>query len=246
MIMQSSGQPRSEVKFKVDYPEYFRLRKILQHLMSLDPHSKSEYGYSVFSLYFDSFDNKTIHQHLNGEENRFKLRLRFYDPEARVCFLEIKKKFGSQSIKSRIKIPTNPSEIFEGLRSGTSILNYLSNSSESTDFKNLITTHNLHPKTWVKFNREAYVFAPLDGLRVTFDRDLSGANFNNSSFNQELFKKKLSKANNEKVILEVKFKKVLPQWLGLLFSNIEGEQVAYSKYINAAQLIQQYKPVAII
>ena len=90
--LQSS---RYELKYMVDERTAKEVRDFVLNYLQPDQHTDplEGFGYSVHSLYLDSQDLKLCRATVNGEKNRFKLRVRFYEDTAdSPVFFEIKRR----------------------------------------------------------------------------------------------------------------------------------------------------------
>ena len=72
---------RFERKYFITERQAFQIREFIKGYLVPDRFSENRpnYAYPVHSLYLDSDDLKTYWWTINGDRNRFKLRLRFYD-----------------------------------------------------------------------------------------------------------------------------------------------------------------------
>ncbi len=72
---------RFEIKFLVPEAVALAARDFVRSYLALDEfcHDRLQFSYPVHSLYLDSEALAFYHQTVNGDKNRFKLRLRFYD-----------------------------------------------------------------------------------------------------------------------------------------------------------------------
>ena len=85
---------RYEHKYIVREDAALALRDFVSSYLDLDPFGATQpnLSYPVHSLYFDSPDLHLYHTTINGDKNRYKLRIRFYEdrPKSPVYF-EIKR-----------------------------------------------------------------------------------------------------------------------------------------------------------
>src|SRR4030095_13970531 len=99
--MQAS---RFEQKYIITEDTALRIREFVRSYLELDENGvgKPNYSYPVHSLYLDSDDLKLYWSTINGDKNRFKLRLRFYNdnPDTPV-FFEIKRRMNNCIMKQR-------------------------------------------------------------------------------------------------------------------------------------------------
>lgn len=60
----------------------------------------------ISSIYFDDIDMTSLRDNIDGNHNRNKIRVRFYDNNLSSCTLEIKQKRGLSGYKKRIELDT--------------------------------------------------------------------------------------------------------------------------------------------
>ena len=89
---------RFEQKYIINEETALQIREFVRSYLELDENGvgKPNYSYPVHSLYLDS-DKLTLYwRTINGDKNRFKLRLRFYNnnPDTPV-FFEIKRRMNN-------------------------------------------------------------------------------------------------------------------------------------------------------
>src|SRR3989442_9345386 len=88
-------QQRFELKYLIEDELSQPMRDFLGCHLELDDYSvgRPNNSYEVHSIYLDSADLHTHHCTVNGDKNRFKLRVRYYDdrPDSPV-FCEIKQR----------------------------------------------------------------------------------------------------------------------------------------------------------
>src|ERR1043165_440505 len=97
-------QQRFELKYLIHEEDALRVRDFVRCHLDMDEYSvgKPNYSYPVHSLYLDSDDLKIYWATINGDKNRYKLRLRYYstNPDAPV-FFEIKRRMNNCILKKR-------------------------------------------------------------------------------------------------------------------------------------------------
>ena len=90
--MQTS---RFEQKYIITDEVALQVREFVRSYLELDENGvgKPNFSYPVHSLYLDNDELKTYWDTINGNKNRYKLRLRFYNnqPDSPV-FFEIKRR----------------------------------------------------------------------------------------------------------------------------------------------------------
>src|ERR1041384_8320422 len=97
-------QQRFELKYLISEETALLARDFVQSYLEMDEFSvgRADYSYPVHSLYLDSDDLTLYWRTVNGDKNRFKLRLRYYSlsPDAPV-FFEIKRRMNNCILKQR-------------------------------------------------------------------------------------------------------------------------------------------------
>jgi hypothetical protein len=225
---------RFEHKYMLCEEQAVILRDFLLAHLELDENGmgKPQYSYPVHSLYFDSRDLYTFWRTINGDKNRFKLRLRFYndDPNSAV-FFEIKRRVNNCILKQRCGVRKSAIPwILAGHLPGPEHL-------LKTDGKSLVAIQNFLklmdqiqavPVAHVGYLREAYVHPQHDNVRITLDRQVaveprSVAEFSTAMNNPAL-------PFGDRVILEVKFTDRFPEWCRHLVERFGFMQCGAAKY----------------
>ncbi len=95
---------RFEQKYMLDEEQARIIREFIATHLELDENGvgKPNFSYPVHSLYLDSPELYTFWTTINGDKNRYKLRLRFYNdrPDSPV-FFEIKRRMNNCILKQR-------------------------------------------------------------------------------------------------------------------------------------------------
>lgn len=215
---------RYELKYFINHVENHSLVNRLKHALRADPHSVPHRGYSIRSLYFDSFDDECLHEKLAGIQFRKKYRLRSYDPDAETVKFEIKNKANNQIFKETASIGRESAcEIIAGnyeemLKYNNPVLNKIYIAFKTRMFK---------PKVMVEYERDAFIFHHFN-LRITIDNNLRS---NNTCF--DLFSRdfhSLPVVLEGKDILEIKYNTVLPDFIRSMIQLDSSERSAISKY----------------
>src|ERR1044071_6497334 len=95
---------RFEQKYIITEDVALQVREFVRSYLELDENGigKPNYSYPVHSLYLDSRDLKLYWSTINGDKNRFKLRLRYYSTHAdSPVFFEIKRRVNNCIMKQR-------------------------------------------------------------------------------------------------------------------------------------------------
>lgn len=196
-------------------------------------------SYPVHSLYLDS-DTLTLYRTtINGDKNRFKLRLRFYGdrPEAPVYF-EIKRRMNNTISKLRGGVKR---DAVDQLLSG-----YMPDPAHlvSKDPKQLValqkfchhvTEMRAKPKAHVAYLREAWISRHDNSVRVTMDREVRCDPEPTTRLSTKMVNPVLVFGNM--VILELKFTNRFPDWFRELTRVFGLMQCGAAKYVDGVTLL---------
>src|SRR6267142_3301415 len=104
MARDRMQQSRYELKYLVNEETAAKVRDFVRCYIALDEYGvgRPNYSYDVHSLYLDSENLDIYWRTVNGDKNRFKLRLRYYsdNPDTPV-FFEIKRRMKDVILKQR-------------------------------------------------------------------------------------------------------------------------------------------------
>ena len=162
--MDNLSVTRSELKYYISKNEYISLINRLKHVLPPDKHSVPGRGYYIRSLYFDSYDDKCLHEKQSGFMYRQKYRLRIYDTNAETVKFEIKNKWNNQIFKESANISRDSAKkIIDGqyeefLTYNNPILN-----KAYIEF----TQHSYEPRVIVDYDR---ALRRIDGRLIGFVR----------------------------------------------------------------------------
>lgn len=235
--MQAS---RFELKYLVSEETALRVRDFVMCYLNMDENSvgKPNYSYPVHSLYLDSSALDLYWRTINGDKNRFKLRVRYYsDKPGTPVFFEIKRRMKDIIQKQRggIHHAAVP-KILAGYFPEESDLTSKSPKSIGAiqHFQRLMTELHATPMTHIFYLREAYV-SDDDEVRVTMDRRvLIEPN------PKGLIKTTMTDpvhAYRDFVILELKFTDRFPNWFRELVRVADTMQTGAAKYVSGINLL---------
>jgi hypothetical protein len=167
---------RLELKYFISHETALAVRDFVRCYLALDEFgaNKPDLSYAIHSLYLDSDDLRTYWDTINGNKNRYKLRLRYYDdqPDSPV-FFELKRRMNDAILKQRGGVRR---EAVKGLLRGQlpGPDNLLSENPKQLlavqNFSRLMLDIGAKPKGHVAYNREAWVSTHDNSVRVTMDR----------------------------------------------------------------------------
>lgn len=215
---------RHELKYRINFADYYSLRSRLKHIAIQDCHAGSNGKYKIRSLYFDNFDDKALMEKINSLNAREKFRLRYYNDNP--LFIKLEKKCKINGIGRKL-VTIVTKEQTEKMLAGDVTWMLEDKDPLLLELYGKIKYQHLRPKTVVDYYREAYIYPP-GNVRVTFDSDVRSGLFARDLFNLEL--PTLPVTYNGQIILEIKFDNFLPEIVRDMIQTNERQNAAISKY----------------
>lgn len=219
---------RFEQKYLLTYSQASALYESLAPYMQPDAYGK----HTICSLYFDTEDFSAARAHQAKTFYREKLRLRSYGVPGGgdTVFLELKKKLDGTTFKRRM--PLTLAEAKRYLRTGEPPENAGQVFGEIDWF---CTQNHPEPKAVICYDRIALAGREDPSLRLTFDQNLrfreECLDLSKGDWGQSL-------CSENDVLLEVKSSGPFPLWLSRLLTSHQIYPASFSKYLNAAELLQ--------
>ena len=236
--MERLQRQRFELKYRVSEAKAQQIRFFVQNYLPCDSYgiTQPDLSYRVNSLYLDSNELKTFRDTINGDRNRFKLRIRYYDYEDSPVFFEIKRRHNTVIRKKRARI--HRWAVKELLADHFPTMDHLVNKTaeqrevldEFSYLQNLLTAK---PTMQVSYKREAYEPVESNAVRITFDREVKSSEVlggHNLVDNPGHFM-----AFGDDVILELKFTDRFPNWLQELTEYFHLRQESAAKYVDSIE-----------
>jgi len=236
---------RFELKYIIPNHIALQVRQFVAAYLEIDEYGATmpNLSYPVHSLYVDSDDLHTYWATINGDKNRYKLRLRYYNekPESPV-FFEIKSRTNNTISKKRGGVRRQSvSSILSGqLPSPADML-----SKEPKQFfaiqKFCELMNKLHakPKTHVFYWREAWISPHDNSVRVTLDRDVQCEPDPSARLLTTMSEP--VRPFGENVILELKFTTRFPDWFKELVRAFGLMQCGAAKYAEGVALLGEQR-----
>jgi len=241
-------EQRFEIKFRVHEYKALEIRRFVEQYLAIDPFgaTQPDLSYPVHSLYIDSQSMKTYHDTINGNRNRYKLRIRFYEngPDAPV-FFEIKRRFDKVIGKKRAKVHRH---YLRDLLTGQMpqmrhLVKQTPKELEALEhFCFLVNQIHARPKIHVAYRREAYELVDNNSVRVTFDREVRTKQETGYSLATEM--SDAADVFGNMVILELKFTNRYPLWFRELTQRFHLRQDSAAKYVDGIIKIGPRRMVA--
>ena len=242
---------RFEMKYIISEETAQQVREFVRAYLELDENGvgKPNYSYPVHSLYLDSDDLKTYWATINGDKNRFKLRLRFYNshPESPV-FFEIKRRMNNCIMKQRGAVRR---ECVDGLLAGhlPEREHLIARDNETglqtkhlmalENFCRLMSDLQAGPKVHIAYLREAYVPSDDNSARLTMDREVRSEPELTARLSTEMINPVLVWGRD--VVLELKFTNRFPEWFRELTQAFNLRQCGAAKYVDGVALQGEYR-----
>lgn len=235
---------RFELKYRIHYQDYLKIRNALQIYMKKDPYTikAKDEGYLVSSLYYDTDEYKSYHEKMDGNNERVKLRIRSYS------------KHPNENTPIRVELKNRERNLVIKKSSFVTYDEYLSflktrhwkNQTDPVlmEFESHMLS-NLHkPKVLIRYKREGYQTRIKNGLRITFDFKVESAHSNDLFPKHAFFREH----NPNLVIMEIKYKDELPSWVTKLVETYGLKIIANSKFTQGIQAARQdlYHPGGVV
>ena len=231
-------QSRFELKYLIPEETALLVRDFVRGHLEMDEYSvgRPNYSYPVHSLYLDSHQLGLYWDTINGNKNRFKLRLRYYStsPDTPV-FFEIKRRMNNCILKQRGGVRQDcVGLLLSGhLPEPEHLVSKSPNQLIAIQrFSNLMDQVHARPKIHIFYMREAYV-SDNDEVRVTLDRTVQAEP--NLDFSVKTDMKDPITSFKNLVILELKFTNRFPDWFRHLVRAFHVMQCGAAKYVESIQ-----------
>jgi SPX domain protein involved in polyphosphate accumulation len=229
---------RYELKFIIPQRVALQIRQFVRQHLELDEFGQGQpdSSYPVHSLYFDSDDWKIYWRTMNGDKNRYKLRLRYYsDDPATPIFVEIKRRMKDIILKQRGRIEhTAVPELIAGHFPKGPQLRSADEAHAIEQFLQLMLNVQAKPKLHIAYEREAYVNDHNNEVRVTFDRNVRAVTRFDGKICTEMSRPII--CTRDQVILELKFTNRAPFWYRDLVQTFNCFQTGAAKFVESTNL----------
>lgn len=214
---------RHENKYFISRGGYRMLKSRLAAMMKLDPHTLSaEENYFIRSVYFDDSLQSALLDKTDGVKDREKFRIRFYNMDDSFIRLESKQKW--TDLVRKESVPLTRAQTDAVLKGDVWDL-YGSEPPLLRSFYLKYRTRALRPVVLVDYDREAYLF---EDVRITFDLNLHTGQYSTRMFDPDF--PTVPVLPDDRVILEVKFDRALPDAVFQLLRSVPAARSAISKY----------------
>jgi SPX domain protein involved in polyphosphate accumulation len=202
--------------------DFLTLRMRLAAVMQRDSHAVDG-KYEIRSLYFDTPSDRALREKLDGVNQREKFRIRLYNYDTSVIFLEKKSKWNNLCSKESTELTEE--EVQRLLRGE---IMWMKNTDRvlCRELYDKMVGQGLRPKTIVDYTREPFVFAP-GNVRVTLDYAIHTGLQCTDFLNPQAV---TVPAGEDRILLEVKWDEYLPDIIREAVSLESRRAGAFSKY----------------
>ncbi|MDO4339772.1 MAG: polyphosphate polymerase domain-containing protein [Eubacteriales bacterium] len=223
---------RTEAKYLLNFQEYYVLKNILSEVMTPDQNGSEKGGYTVKSIYFDSVENSSYMEKVDGILERKKIRIRSYGlQESDWVKLEIKNKWNAGIYKEVSGLSKADAEAL--LRYEAEPLLRYENKAAQKVYR-MMKEDIYRPVVAIDYEREAYTL-PFYEIRITFDKNLRASVENLKCMDGS--RTYFPVLDNTCIILEVKYNYYIPAYIKRILGTVTGVQLSVSKYCMARQLL---------
>ncbi len=223
---------RYEYKYIVHHARQKAFIEAIEPYTRPDPNSDHDWGYSVFSVYWDSASLALFWEKVEGIKYRRKLRFRAYEPNGSV-YVEIKQRVDRTIQKRRTRLPVGlMQETFGwGCEPGGAAEPADPVAAEALLLQQ---TYRLRPRAGIRYRRKAFFGRYEPDLRITFDTRVQYSTLGLERY--RVFDTGKYLVDPRLSIMEVKFNNRVPEWLTRLIHVYELKLVRLSKYCRAIDL----------
>lgn len=222
---------RHELKFLVDERDIALLTSRLKNVLVPDKHNGKKGYYRIRSIYLDSFSNECVDENESGVSPREKYRIRSYDYNDDLIFLECKIKNHDMTYKKSCRLSK---EQFNDIMAGRPGKMSIPDKELDTESEEVLRKLQLNmqirryrPKVVVEYDRTAFICH--DGnVRITFDKDISGSGYIQKFFDPDMPKRPVMPKGIH--VLEVKYDEFLPSYIREILEYGKMQRTSYSKY----------------
>lgn len=220
---------RHELKYRISFYQYLELRSVIAAIMQRDENTVDAAGYNIRSLYFDDIYHSAYNEKEDGIGVRKKYRVRIYNYSDKSIKLECKHKNDTYIFKEALSLVSQEYEQLMQQRIGFLLDNAAPLAKEFyIDYR----CNVLRPTVIVDYEREAYIDT-VGSVRITFDKDIKSGYSSSDIFNKNI--PLYSVFEDDSMILEVKFTKILPEKIKKLFTVKNYTRISASKFMLCAE-----------
>lgn len=238
--MDSLHLERYEYKYFVPEDLSDPIRRFIRPYATVDTYAARAPGlrYTIHNLYLDSPGLDLYHGCVDGDPDRYKLRIRWYVEAAEgPFFLEVKRKVRQVVVKDRARLSRDA--VRDVLAGGRPALPDGLAAQAAAAFWDRRTLSGAVPTIYSRYTREPYESIFGEYARLTLDRAMAyqpartvglpepprGWTYVDAAWAVGGFRRAL--------VLELKFTRGFPRWMSDLVAEFDLERIGYSKYVSS-------------
>ncbi|MFV0395283.1 MAG: polyphosphate polymerase domain-containing protein [Coprobacillaceae bacterium] len=221
---------RKELKYILDEKCFLEMQQLLNIYMHLDCFNQGYKPYRIHTLYIDTEDHQMIRHSLSKPKFKEKIRLRSYQPFStnELVFFEIKKKYKGVGNKRRTKMCLSEALAFIETGEKPELQEYM-NPQVINELAYILDGDKKYVKTYISYDRMAFVGKENSDLRITFDQNIKGCRGS----------KEIYLLGEDCYVMEIKAEKGFPLWLTTFLSAYHVYKQSFSKYGKEYQMFLQ-------
>lgn len=231
-------KPYYEEKFPVSSRQRLELLQELAPVIITDSHGQNG-NYQIFSQYFDTPDLQFFQDKVNGEFLKTKVRLRFYrsyeQPIWHFPCLEIKQRRGNIVSKHRFKLDLKLADSILRADRSFDLRELILASCQDAEIRSSLGNKVLVPAVAVFYRRAAFHVRGLEGLRLTFDREIAGLTYGRLCDADGVLTLARAQHQRSSEIFEIKSYARPPAFIVERLAALGAVQQSFSKYAFALQ-----------
>jgi len=245
MIIDRAQRTRREIKYLISEHQAMAVRSFVSCYLEPDENAvgRVDNSYPVHSLYIDSNRLYTCLATENGERNRFKLRIRYYDDDpAAPVFCEIKRRINEGIVKQRARVRRDAiGPLLAGEAPRREHLHSWKPQywADLLDFWELVERLQAAPRLHNAYMREAYCSTGKADVRLTIDRNVQVEPEFGYELSTHLENPTLIFADF--VILELKFTERMPAWMIEMVRGFDLSRTGAAKYVHGVTILGHNK-----
>lgn len=214
---------RNEIKYLISDNDVQIIRRQLESFMSIDENAENG-TYTITSLYFDDYFNQAYSDVDDGLDLKNKYRIRIYDHKDDLIRLECKQKRNAMTAKRSCVLNRG---IAYSLIEGTYLRNIAGQPQVLKELTYKMMSEGYKPAVIVEYERIPYVY-PMGNVRITLDTNIISSTDTNNFLKDFSYKRPILPVGMH--LLEVKYNEMLPDFIYRCLSDMNLEQISFSKY----------------
>lgn len=221
---------RHEEKFIISTATAEMLKSRFRAMLRPDRNAGADGSYFIRSVYFDDAAHTAYHEKLNGVKERSKYRLRYYNFDTGLIFLEKKMKDGNLTGKESAALNLEEAQAFlyggdTGFAGGNPLTEEFARARRGS----------MHPVCIVDYDRFAYTYG-VEDVRITLDMDVRTRPYSTELFNRYL--PTIPVMDEGECVLEVKYNRFLPSHIMWMLEGVPKQRMAVSKYVKCMSVLE--------